>query len=91
MNKVFRRLLFLSKFHQSIPFLRDFFLSDEVHIGKKMFYLIAIIGYILFPFDLIPDILLGIGIVDDITVAALLLQQMVKTAPNSLKEKHQLM
>ena len=91
MKKVFGRLLFLSKFKRSIPFLKDYFFSSEVNTKKKTFFAIAIIGYILFPFDIIPDFLLGIGIVDDITIAVLLLQQMVKTAPISLKENHQLM
>ncbi|WP_090086990.1 hypothetical protein [Lentibacillus persicus] len=36
----------------------------------------------------IADFFYFFGFVDDITVAAFLLQQMVKAAPASLKEKH---
>lgn len=68
----------------------DFFRSPQVKIVTKTLYVVLIIGYIVFPFDLIPDFFYLIGFVDDITVAAFLLQLMVKDAPESLKEKHHL-
>ncbi|WP_176449150.1 YkvA family protein [Lentibacillus sp. CBA3610] len=88
MRKVLKRLGFLLKFHKSIPFIVDFFRSHEVKGKTKLLYVVVIIGYIIFPFDLIPDFFYIFGFFDDITVAAFLLQQMVKVAPESLKEKH---
>ncbi|GAA0431479.1 hypothetical protein GCM10008983_05060 [Lentibacillus halophilus] len=88
MRKFAKRIRFLFRFHKSIPFLKDFFLSNEVKKRTKWFYLLLIIGYGLFPFDFIPDFFYMVGIFDDITVAVFLLQRMVQAAPDSLKEKH---
>lgn len=63
-------------------------MSRDVHALKKILFVGVIIGYFVFPFDLIPDFLLGIGFVDDVAVALLVLQLMVKVAPPSLKEKY---
>lgn len=90
MRKFLKRLGFLLKFHKSIPFLVDFFRSNEVKGTRKLLYVVLIAGYIIFPFDLIPDFFYLFGYFDDLTVAAFLLQQMVKTAPESLKKKHHL-
>ncbi|WP_164670993.1 YkvA family protein [Virgibacillus doumboii] len=90
MGKLFKRGRFLLKFHKSIPFVKDFFISKEVNIMTKVFYALLIIGYIAFPFDIIPDFLFLFGIFDDIAIAAFLLQRMVKVAPETLKEKHDL-
>ncbi|MUK89751.1 DUF1232 domain-containing protein [Ornithinibacillus sp. L9] len=90
MSRFVMRLGFLFQLRKSIPFFKDFFFAKEVSIFKKALFLFLIIGYIIFPLDLIPDFLLGFGVVDDITIAILLLQLMVKVAPHSLKEKHQL-
>jgi uncharacterized membrane protein YkvA (DUF1232 family) len=49
---------------------------------------VIITGYFVFPFDLIPDFLVVFGLVDDVAIAILILQQMVKIAPSSLKEKY---
>lgn len=66
----------------------DFFRSSQVKGTTKLLYVVLVIGYILIPFDLIPDFFYLFGFFDDITVAAFLLQRMVKVAPESLKEKH---
>lgn len=89
-RKLLKRIRFLFKFHKSIPFLKDFFVSAEIGLGSKLLYAVLIIGYIAFPFDIVPDFLFIFGVFDDITIAIFLLQLMVKTAPESLKEKHQL-
>ncbi|MFD1038330.1 YkvA family protein [Virgibacillus byunsanensis] len=91
MVRFFKRIRFLFKFHKSIPFLKDFFITREVSIVKKVLFVFLIMGYIIFPFDIIPDFLLFFGILDDATVAILLLQQMFKAAPDALKEKHKLL
>jgi len=88
MMRFLRRIRFLFKIHKSIPFLKDFFLTREVKAATKIFFLAIIIGYFVFPFDLIPDFLVVIGLVDDVAIAILILQQMIKIAPLSLKEKY---
>ncbi|SDK30401.1 YkvA family protein [Sediminibacillus albus] len=88
MIRFVRRLKFLVNFKKSLPFLRDFFLSKEVKVKTKIFSLLLMVGYILFPFDIIPDFLIVFGVIDDVAVAGLILQQMVKMAPESLKVKH---
>lgn len=86
--RFFRRILFLLKFHKSIPFMKDFFLSKEVKNTVKIVFATAIVGYILIPIDIIPDFLVFLGIVDDIAIVSFLLQQMIKIAPPSLQKKH---
>ncbi|WP_205601310.1 DUF1232 domain-containing protein [Virgibacillus sp. YIM 98842] len=83
-----RRIRFLFKIHKSVPFLKDFFLTSEIKITTKVLFLVIITGYFVFPFDLIPDFLVVFGLVDDVAIAILILQQMVKIAPSSLKEKY---
>lgn len=90
MYRFFNRIRFLFQFHKSIPFMKDFFTTSKVKRMTKFLFAVLIIGYIALPFDLIPDFILLFGIVDDATIAIFLLQQMVKIAPESLKEKHNL-
>ncbi|MDL4840123.1 YkvA family protein [Aquibacillus rhizosphaerae] len=91
MFRFWRRVKFLFNFKKSIPFLKDFFISSEVKVSTKVISLLLIAGYIVFPFDLIPDFLLVFGIIDDVAIASLILQQMIRMAPQSLKVKHELL
>ncbi|WP_449354475.1 YkvA family protein [Virgibacillus natechei] len=70
--------------------MKDFFISNEVKLATKVLFSVLIIGYIALPFDLIPDFIMLFGILDDTAIAIFLLQLMVKVAPESLKEKHNL-
>ncbi len=88
--RFFRRLKFLFNFRKSLPFFKEFFLSKRVRVTAKMASVILIFGYIIFPFDLIPDYLLFFGLFDDVMIAGLILQQMVKMAPASLREKYKI-
>ncbi|WP_163538936.1 DUF1232 domain-containing protein [Gracilibacillus sp. YIM 98692] len=88
--RFFSRLKFLFKFRKSFPFFKEFFLSGDVKITSKLASILLIAAYIIFPFDLIPDFLLFFGILDDVMVATLILQQMVKMAPESLRKKYDL-
>lgn len=88
MLRMWRRIRFLFQFKKSIPFLRDFFLSEEVSNVKKFLSVAMVVGYTLIPFDVIPDFLIFFGLVDDLAVAGFIFQQMVKMAPESLKQKH---
>ncbi|GAA0311669.1 uncharacterized membrane protein YkvA (DUF1232 family) [Gracilibacillus halotolerans] len=86
--RFWRRLTFLFKFHKSVPFLKDYFFSKEVSFLKKIAILLLIVLYIVIPFDAIPDYLLLFGLIDDVVVVTLILQLVIKMAPNSIKEKH---
>ncbi|WP_200411637.1 YkvA family protein [Virgibacillus salexigens] len=88
MRRFWKRIGFLFTFQRSISFLKDFFVEKEVTKSKKILFAVLIIGYFLFPFDLIPDFLFGLGLVDDVSIAILLLQWMIKMAPQHLKEKY---
>ncbi|MGD6802867.1 DUF1232 domain-containing protein [Rossellomorea vietnamensis] len=88
MTRFISRLKFLFNIRRSVPFLVAFFKSPSVKVWKKLLSVGLIFGYILLPFDLIPDWLVIFGIVDDIAVFTLILQQMIKMAPEELKNKY---
>ncbi|WP_134705048.1 YkvA family protein [Ammoniphilus sp. YIM 78166] len=90
MRKFFRRIRFLLNIRRSIPFLFGFFRSKEVPLGYKLLSGLLVLGYILIPFDLIPDFFLIFGLIDDMAVLAWVLQTIVKWAPASLRDKYQL-
>ncbi|WP_217587343.1 YkvA family protein [Lentibacillus saliphilus] len=88
MKRSLKRLGFLVRFHKSVPFFVAFFKSREVGVLRKILFVALIIGYSVFPFDVIPDFLIVFGVVDDVAVAAWILQYMVKTAPKSLRDQY---
>jgi uncharacterized membrane protein YkvA (DUF1232 family) len=88
MAKFLRRFKFLFNVRKSIPFLVDFFTSKNVSIVKKVLSIGIIVGYFFLPLDLIPDFLVIFGIVDDIAVFSLVLQSIVKMAPQELKDQY---
>lgn len=90
MARILSRLRFVFNLKRFFPFLIDFFRSSEVSTGKKVVSVGLIVGYLILPFDVIPDFLIVLGFVDDIVVLTFMLQQIVKMAPASIKEKHQL-
>ncbi|MBG9586624.1 YkvA family protein [Cytobacillus firmus] len=89
--KFLKRIKFVFKFWRFLPFLKDYFLSREVSAGKKLLPVAAAILYILLPLDLVPDFLSILGFTDDIVITSFVLQQMVKMAPESLKEKYKVL
>ncbi|GAA5417490.1 hypothetical protein Pryu01_02564 [Paraliobacillus ryukyuensis] len=86
--RFWQRIKFLVKFHKSIPFLKAFFSSKEVKRSTKIISIVLVVGYLFFPFDLIPDFLLGAGILDDVAIAGLIFQQLIRMAPDQLREKY---
>lgn len=90
MKKFFKRIRLVFKVKRFIPFLIEFFTSGMVPVKQKIISAGLIIGYFLLPFDIIPDFLTLIGIVDDVGVLLIIFQQIIKMAPTELKEKHRL-
>lgn len=88
--KFFARMKFILKFWKSLPFVKDFFLSKDVNRYKKVISILLIFAYAFFPFDLIPDFLFLLGILDDVVIAGFILERMVKWAPETLKDKYHL-
>jgi len=74
-----------------IPFLIEFLTTSTVPVKKKVISIGLMIGYFLLPFDIIPDFLTLIGVVDDIGVMLFIFQQIIKMAPDELKQKHDLL
>lgn len=90
MRKMLRRFRFLFNLRKSIPFLLEFFRSRQVPGAYKLLSALLVIGYIMFPFDLIPDFFVFFGILDDLTLLAWILQTIVKWAPASLRDKYEI-
>lgn len=91
MYNAWKRIRFVWNVRRFLPFLKDFYLSTEVPNGRKLLSVIGMIGYFLIPFDLIPDFLMGFGLLDDVTIFLFILQGIVKMAPLHLQEKYQLL
>ncbi|MFK2826695.1 DUF1232 domain-containing protein [Bacillus sp. B190/17] len=88
MRKLWKRIKFVFTFRKFIPFLKDFFISKEVAVFNKILSIGLIIGYFVLPFDMIPDFFTVFGLLDDIAVFTFVLQQIIKMAPSSIKEKY---
>lgn len=88
MKKFFKRIRLIFKVKRFFPFLIEFFTSKMVPVKQKGISVGLIIGYFLLPFDIIPDFLTLIGIVDDVGVLLIIFQQIIKMAPPELREKH---
>ncbi|UOQ91754.1 DUF1232 domain-containing protein [Halobacillus shinanisalinarum] len=88
MRRIWRRIKFLFNIRKSVPFLLSFFRSHEVARSSKVTAVLLMIGYLLFPWDVIPDFLVIFGLVDDVAVLTFILQQIVKMAPSSLKKEY---
>ena len=90
MKKFFKRIRLVFKVKRFFPFLIEFFTSRMVPVKQKIISAGFIIGYFLLPFDIIPDFLTLIGIVDDVGMLLFIFQQIIKVAPTELKKKHSL-
>lgn len=67
----------------------DFFRSKEVSFIKKVLSIGIVVVYFWLPFDLIPDVFVLFGIVDDVAVFTFVLQLIVKMAPEELKNRYE--
>ncbi|PFK47782.1 hypothetical protein COI93_00480 [Bacillus cereus] len=90
MKKFINRFRLMFHVRRFGPFLYEFFISKEVVMKKKILSIALLIGYVMFPFDLIPDFLLFFGVLDDVAVVLFILQRIVKMAPVQLQKKYEL-
>ncbi|HWO97449.1 MAG TPA: DUF1232 domain-containing protein [Bacillus sp. (in: firmicutes)] len=90
MKKLWRRFRFIFNIRQFLPLLKEFFLSREVPVSKKLIALALVGVYMVFPFDLVPDFLVFLGIVDDVAILMFVLQYIVKLAPQTIRDKYSL-
>lgn len=88
MNKFLKRIGFIFKINRFLPFLAEFFTSKEIPTRKKLLSVLFLVGYVIFPFDAIPDFLTFFGILDDLAVLTFVLQLIVKMSPQNLKDKY---
>jgi uncharacterized membrane protein YkvA (DUF1232 family) len=88
LTKVIKRFRFMLQARKFIPFLIAYFRSTSVSNRKKVTAVLLMIGYLLFPFDMIPDFLAFFGILDDVAVLAFIMQLIVKYAPQELKDQY---
>ncbi|WP_066048149.1 YkvA family protein [Robertmurraya korlensis] len=90
MRKVWKRITFVVKFWRFLPFIRDFYFARDVEVKHKAWPVVFIIGYLLLPVDVIPDVFAIFGFTDDLLITTFILQRLVKIAPPWLKEKYNL-
>ncbi|BCB04264.1 YkvA family protein [Bacillus sp. KH172YL63] len=90
MMKFIKRVKFLLNIRRSVPFLVEFFRSRDVVLWKKLLSIGLVVFYFWLPLDVIPDVLVLVGIVDDLAVFGLMVQLIVKMAPLEMKERYRL-
>lgn len=90
MKKLWGRMRLLLRVRRFVPFLKEFFLSSEVSGRKKVLSVVIIVGYWLLPFDIVPDFLSFFGLIDDVAIFMLVLRQIVKMAPASMRERYEI-
>ena len=90
MRKMINRLKFILQFWKFIPFLKDFFKSNEVQLHYKALATLLVLTYLAIPVDLIRDYTSLLGYVDDLVISIIVFERMLKLAPRSLKKNYQL-
>ncbi|MFD0772160.1 YkvA family protein [Bacillus sp. CGMCC 1.60114] len=88
MRKLWKRIRLIFQVRKFIPFLYEFFTSKDVEFKKKVLSILFLCGYVMFPFDIIPDFLLFFGVLDDVAVILFIMQRIVKMAPVHLQDKY---
>jgi uncharacterized membrane protein YkvA (DUF1232 family) len=63
-------------------------LGDERVPRKRKFVLVALVGYLLLPLDLVPDFIPVAGQLDDVIVAAAALRYALRSGGRQLLEEH---
>ena len=69
-----------------ILLLYQMIVSNIVPIADKA-SIIAALGYFISPLDIIPDIILGTGFIDDVSVMLIALRQVIKNITPEIKQQ----
>lgn len=78
---------FIGGLWQQLRLVYKLFLDPEVPIYLKVLP-IAAVAYLLFPFDFIPDVIPGLGQIDDITILVLGAKMFIEMAPQQAVARH---
>jgi len=78
---------FFSELWQQIRLVYKLLLDPEVPIYLKVLPLAAVI-YLLLPFDFLPDVIPGLGQLDDLTILIVGAKMFIDMAPHQVVERH---
>jgi uncharacterized membrane protein YkvA (DUF1232 family) len=78
---------FFGELWQQVKLVYQLMLDPEVPIYLKILPFAAIL-YLLFPFDFLPDIIPGIGQLDDITILIIGAKMFIELAPDQVVSRH---
>jgi uncharacterized membrane protein YkvA (DUF1232 family) len=78
---------FLSEAMANLRLAWRLFRDPDVPAWAKLIPLLAL-AYVLFPADLIPDLIPGLGQVDDLTLFVLGLKYFIEACPSSVVQRH---
>jgi len=78
---------FLSEAMGNLRLAWRLFRDQDVPAWAKLIPLLAL-AYVLFPADLIPDLIPGLGQVDDLTLLVLGLKYFIEACPSSIVQRH---
>lgn len=82
MKKIWRGFTWLFRLHKFFPFLFRFFSSKHISRKRKIAYVGGFLVYAFVPFDVLPDFLTFLGIVDDATLFLWIIGSMEKDYQN---------
>jgi uncharacterized membrane protein YkvA (DUF1232 family) len=80
-------LTFFSELWEKIRLVYRLFLDPEVPIYLKALPFIGVV-YLLIPFDFLPDVIPGLGQLDDLTILIIGAKMFIDMAPRQAVERH---
>ncbi len=78
---------FFSELWQQVQLVYKLLLDPEVPIYLKALPFAAV-AYLLFPFDFLPDVIPGLGQLDDLTILVVGAKMFIDLAPHQAVERH---
>jgi len=78
---------FIQELWQQARLIYRLFLDPEVPIYIKLLP-VAAVAYLLFPFDFLPDVIPGLGQLDDITILVVGAKMFIELAPQHIVDRY---